>query len=88
MIPGCSAQNVHSFAPFMKQNQSLVFKTLLPQYTTPFDNTQSQVIGTHKKGYKKTKRKSKKSQQEHKDPELKEAIRRGLDVQIHYDSSR
>ena len=26
--------NVHSFAPIMKQNQSLVFKTLLPQYTT------------------------------------------------------
>ena len=40
----------------------------------PFDNAQSQVIGTHKKGYKKTKRKSKESQQEHKDPELKEAI--------------
>ena len=54
----------------------------------PFDNAQSQVIGTHKKGYKKTKRKSKESQQEHKDPELKEAIWRGLDAQIHYDSSR
>ncbi len=26
--------NAHSFAPIMKQNQSLVFKTLLPQYTT------------------------------------------------------
>ena len=41
----------------------------------PFDNAQSQVIGTHKKGYKKTKRKSKESQQEHKDPGgSKEAI--------------
>jgi hypothetical protein len=88
MIPGCSAQNVHSFAPFHEAEPEPGIQDTITTIHNPFDNAQSQVIGTHKKGYKKTKRKSKKSQQEHKDPELKEAIRRGLDVQIHYDSSR
>jgi hypothetical protein len=40
----------------------------------PFDNAQSQVIGHIRKAIRKPNVKSKKSQQEHKDPELKEAI--------------
>lgn len=57
----------------------------------PFDNAQSQVLGTHKQGYKKTKRKSKKLEVKEtfadKDTEVKEALRRGNTVNIVQDTS-
>ena len=78
MIPGCSVQNVHSFAPNYEAEPEPSIQDTITTIHNPFDNAQSQVIGTHKKGYKKTKRKSKKSQQEHKDPELKRSHKKGI----------
>lgn len=53
MIPGCSVQNVHSFAPNYEAEPEPSIQDTITTIHNPFDNAQSQVIGHIRKAIRR-----------------------------------
>ena len=74
MIPGCSVQNVHSFAPNYEAEPEPSIQDTITTIHNPFDNAQSQVIGHIRKAIRRPNVKARNHNKSIKTQSSKEAI--------------
>lgn len=74
MIPGCSVQNVHSFALNYEAEPEPSIQDTITTIHNPFDNAQSQVIGHIRKAIRRPNVKARNHNKSIKTQSSKEAI--------------